>query len=31
VEYEKAAGEGLFGTKCPELVRDAADILEKIL
>ena len=30
-EYEKAAGEGLFRTKCPELVRDAADILEKIL
>jgi C_GCAxxG_C_C family probable redox protein len=30
-DYEKAAAEGLFRTKCPELVRDAADILERIL
>lgn len=30
-EYEKAREEGLFRTKCPGYVRDAADILEKIL
>jgi C_GCAxxG_C_C family probable redox protein len=30
-EYEKARGKKLFVTKCPELVRDAAAILEKIL
>ena len=30
-EYEQARGKKLFVTKCPELVRDAADILEKIL
>ena len=30
-EYEKAREEKLFVTKCPELVRDAAAILEKIL
>jgi C_GCAxxG_C_C family probable redox protein len=28
-DYEKARGKKLFVTKCPELVRDAADILEK--
>ena len=30
-EYEKARGMKLFTTKCPELVRDAAAILEKKL
>jgi C_GCAxxG_C_C family probable redox protein len=30
-EYEKAREKKLFVTKCPELVRDAAAILEKIL
>lgn len=30
-EYEEARKSGLFMTKCPALVRDAADILEKIL
>ena len=30
-EYEAAGKEKLFRTKCPELVRDAAVILEKIL
>ena len=30
-EYEKARDSRLFVTKCPELVRDAAAILEKIL
>jgi C_GCAxxG_C_C family probable redox protein len=30
-EYDAAAKEKLFNTKCPEYVRDAADILEKIL
>lgn len=30
-EYEKAREKRLFVTKCPELVRDAAEILEKIL
>jgi len=30
-EYEKARDSKLFVTKCPELVRDAAAILEKIL
>jgi C_GCAxxG_C_C family probable redox protein len=30
-EYEAAGREKLFRTKCPELVRDAAVILEKIL
>lgn len=30
-EYEAAAGAKLFRTKCPEYVKDAADILEKIL
>ena len=30
-EYEKARERELFETKCPELVRDAAVILEKIL
>jgi C_GCAxxG_C_C family probable redox protein len=30
-EYDAAAGKKLFRTKCPELVRDAADILEEIL
>jgi C_GCAxxG_C_C family probable redox protein len=29
--YTAAKDSGLFVTKCPELVRDAADILEKIL
>jgi len=30
-EYEKARDSKLFVTKCPELVRDATAILEKIL
>jgi len=30
-EYQKAADEGLYFTKCPEYVRDAADILDRIL
>ena len=30
-EYEKAREKKLFVTKCPELVRDAAEILEKML
>ena len=30
-EYEKARDSKLFVTKCPELVGDAAAILEKIL
>jgi C_GCAxxG_C_C family probable redox protein len=30
-EYEKARVKKLFVTKCPELVRDAAAILEKIV
>jgi C_GCAxxG_C_C family probable redox protein len=30
-EYERARESRLFVTKCPDLVRDAADILEKIL
>jgi len=30
-EYERARLSGLFHTKCPELVRDAAAILERIL
>jgi hypothetical protein len=30
-DYEKAREKKLFVTKCPELVRDAADILEKIV
>jgi len=30
-EYEKARENKLFVTKCPELVRDATAILEKIL
>jgi len=30
-EYAAARESGLFLTKCPALVRDAADILEKIL
>jgi C_GCAxxG_C_C family probable redox protein len=30
-EYEKAREKRLFVTKCPVLVRDAAEILEKIL
>ena len=30
-EYEAAGRENLFKTKCPEYVRDAAAILEKIL
>ena len=30
-DYEKARVSRLFVTKCPELVRDAASILEKIL
>jgi C_GCAxxG_C_C family probable redox protein len=30
-EYEAASREKLFKTKCPECVRDAAAILEKIL
>lgn len=30
-EYEAAGREKLFRTKCPELVRDASVILEKIL
>ena len=30
-EYVAARESGLFLTKCPTLVRDAADILEKIL
>jgi len=30
-EYEKAREKKLFVTKCPEFVRDAAAILEKIL
>jgi C_GCAxxG_C_C family probable redox protein len=30
-EYEAAGKENLFRTKCPEYVRDAAVILEKIL
>lgn len=30
-EYEKARRSGLFHTKCPDYVRDAADILERIL
>jgi C_GCAxxG_C_C family probable redox protein len=31
IEYEAAGKEELFRTKCPEYVRDAAAILEKIL
>ena len=30
-EYDPAAKANLFKTRCPEYVRDAADILEKIL
>ncbi len=30
-EFAQARAKKLFVTKCPELVRDAADILEKIL
>lgn len=30
-EYRKAGNEGLFTTRCPEYVRDAADILDQIL
>jgi C_GCAxxG_C_C family probable redox protein len=30
-EYEAAARQNLFRTKCPDLVRDAVAILEKIL
>jgi C_GCAxxG_C_C family probable redox protein len=30
-DYDAAAGQKLFRTKCPELVRDAVAILEKIL
>jgi C_GCAxxG_C_C family probable redox protein len=30
-EYKRARESRLFVTKCPDLVRDAADILEKIL
>jgi C_GCAxxG_C_C family probable redox protein len=30
-EYDKAGKEGLFTTRCPECVRDAADILSRIL
>ena len=30
-EYDAAAKQKLFRTKCPEYVRDAADILERIL
>jgi len=30
-EYEKARDSKLFITKCPELVRDSANILERIL
>ena len=30
-EYQKAAVSGIFMKKCPELVRDAADILDRIL
>ena len=30
-DYEKAREKKLFVTKCPELVRDATDILEKIV
>ena len=30
-EFEEARKSGLFMTKCPALVRDAADILEKIV
>jgi C_GCAxxG_C_C family probable redox protein len=30
-EYEKARESGLFFTRCPDLVRDASAILEKIL
>ncbi|MDD1706335.1 MAG: C-GCAxxG-C-C family protein, partial [Methanoregulaceae archaeon] len=30
-EYEKARLAGLFTTKCPSLVRDATEILERIL
>jgi len=30
-EYEKAKASRLFITKCPEFVRDAAEILEEIL
>ena len=30
-EFEKAREQKLFVTKCPELVRDAIEILEKIL
>ncbi len=30
-EYEKAGRDGLFVTKCPEFVRDAVVILERIL
>ena len=30
-DYEKAREKKLFVTKCPELVRDAVDILEKIV
>jgi C_GCAxxG_C_C family probable redox protein len=30
-EYDAAAKAKMFRTKCPECVRDAADILEKIL
>ncbi|HPC55860.1 MAG TPA: C-GCAxxG-C-C family protein [Methanolinea sp.] len=30
-EYQKAAESGLFLSRCPRYVRDAADILERIL
>jgi hypothetical protein len=30
-EYEKARRAGLFTTKCPGFVRDAAEILDRIL
>ena len=30
-EFETARGKNLFVTKCPELVRDAVEILEKML
>lgn len=30
-EFEKARDEKLFVTKCPELVRDAVEILERLL
>jgi C_GCAxxG_C_C family probable redox protein len=30
-DYEKAAASGIFTTVCPGYVRDAADILERIL